>query len=107
MAAENLYIFFKLYIVEEDFGVDMVDYSNLNTKKLIEMQTLAKKRAAEMEEEEEKKKKKKRKKKNRKKRAKQKLKNFKVLTKFFSFMYQLASIIIESRQCTILYIQNG
>jgi len=64
-----------------NIGVDLVDYSNLDQSKLVEMQKEAAKRAAELEAEEDdkkKKKKRKRKKKNRKKAAKKKMQQLKV-----------------------------
>jgi len=64
-----------------NIGVDLVDYSNLDQSKLIEMQKEAAKRAAELEAEEDgkkKKKKRKKKKKSKRKSAMQKMQQLKV-----------------------------
>lgn len=68
----------NLFFVEIDYGVDMIDYSELNTARLLQMQKEAKKRAAELEAEENKKKKKRKKKRKKKKKLTQRIRDMKV-----------------------------
>jgi len=66
-------------ILDDDYGdYDMVDYSQLNTKKLDELNVEAKKKALEMMDKKAKKKEKKRRKLQRKKKMKEKITKMKV-----------------------------